>query len=505
VALSEPVTTATGGLVSNYSLFETASPATTVPISGVALAANRRTATLALGATLVSGRGYSVRASNLQDDAGNAMTSPQTVTFTATVGPQITPIADIQNNLRQYKNQSVTIQGQIYIPSNYRGTTTSGYIQDGSGRGINLFGGSANDARLQNIGNIVTVTGTVDTFFTTNEIVNLTSITLVSGGNPPLQPAALSTGAAASRAWEGTYILVSGEITSVATTGTPVSAYNYTVDDGSGPIVARVVTTIGAPTFTVGQTITARGAGSQFQADFQVLVGTQNGIFEGRPPDTFPPSVLGALATGSQALRVEFNEAVSPATAEVAANYEVYRSSQPSQTIPVTGASRVQPTQVDLALGAPLDVGLGWTLRVRNVTDLLGNPISASGVTRAIEAAPAESASLDGPPLTFLPRIGEVYPVTFTVPSDIANGSGQVLVRIFDLRGRLQRTLFDSRFESGAFAGNRAKRDWDGRDDRQQLVPAGAYVVHLLVSPEQGGGDTLETQMPVVVATRLDR
>lgn len=47
----------------------------------------------------------------------------------------VTPIADIQNNPLAYVSQEVTVQGQVYIPTNYRGTVYSGYIQDGSGRG----------------------------------------------------------------------------------------------------------------------------------------------------------------------------------------------------------------------------------------------------------------------------------------------------------------------------------------------------------------------------------
>ena len=501
-AFSEAVTTATGNQAANYTLFETASPGVTVPVTSAVLATNRRSATLSLGSALVAGRGYSLRVTGLADDANNTMTAPQTVTFTATVGPATTPIADIQNNLRQFKGQTVTVQGQIYIPTNYRGTTISGYIQDGSGRGINLFGSSMNSPLLQNVGNIVRLTAVVDTFFTTVELLNGTGITLVSSGNPPLVPTVLSTGAAASSAWEGTYILVTGTITAkVVQSG----AINYTLDDDTGPIVARVVSTVGATEFNVGQLVTARGAGGQFQSDFQVLVGEASAIFEGEPVDTFPPALVGALATGTQTLRVDFNEAVTQSTAEVAANYEVFRTANPTETVPVTSARLVREDRVELALGAAIDVSQGWTLRVSNVMDLLGNPIPAAGVTRVIELAPAEVASLDGPANTFLPRLGELYPITFTVPPEVASGRGQALLRIYDMRGRLQRTLFDSRFESASFTNNRVVRDWDGRDDRMNYVPAGAYVVHLLVSFERGDEDTQQLQMPVVVATRLDR
>jgi hypothetical protein len=115
--------------------------------------------------------------------------------------------------------------------------------------------------------------------------------------------------------------------------------------------------------------------------------------------------------------------------------------------------------------------------------------------------------AVSGPAFTFLPRQGETYPITFSVSNVIAQDAstkaGQVLVRIFDLQGRLKKTLFDSNFDTGAFMGNRATRAWDGRDDVAQLVPAGTYIVHLLAVTQSG--DRSQTQMPVVVASRLNR
>jgi hypothetical protein len=112
---------------------------------------------------------------------------------------------------------------------------------------------------------------------------------------------------------------------------------------------------------------------------------------------------------------------------------------------------------------------------------------------------------VSGPAFTFLPRQGETYPITFPVSTPLASPTtGEVLVRIFDLQGRLQRTLFDSNFDDDPFTANRATLPWDGRDDVAELVPAGTYVVHLLAVGKQSG-ERSEAQMPVVVATRLNR
>jgi len=82
----------------------------------------------------------------------------------------------------------------------------------------------------------------------------------------------------------------------------------------------------------------------------------------------------------------------------------------------------------------------------------------------------------------------------------------ELLLRVFDVQGRLQRTLYNSRFEPAAadFAEGQHVVVWDGRDEYAEFVPAGAYVVHMQVV-ERTSGDKHEFQMPVVVASRLER
>jgi hypothetical protein len=195
----------------------------------------------------------------------------------------VVPIADIHSNLAMYVGQIVTVQGQVYIPNNYRQNpfAPSGYIQDGSGRGINLFGMTPANALLQDIGNVVLVQGEVLLFnSTTVEITSITDVELVSGGNPPLQPQHVTAAQANSSAWEGTYIEITGEITSQAPFG---PARHYTVNDGSGTIVVRVVDALGLPQQPNGAVVTARGAGSGFNGQFQIIVGRQDGFFLDAP------------------------------------------------------------------------------------------------------------------------------------------------------------------------------------------------------------------------------
>jgi len=396
LSFNEPLDQVSAETVGNYAVWETANAANTVPVSSATLLLGAaQNVQLDLGGTLQDGTQYTVRLGNVEDLAGNSVaTTLRNFTFGG-AGPQLTPIADIQANPSSFDGMVVTVEGQVYVPSNYRGNNpTSGYIQDGSGRGINVFGSGANTPALQDETNIVQVTGSVTLFFTTVEIENITNVTLISSGNAALEPAKLATGVAASSSWEGTFIEVTAPIVSSARGG---PGFNYTVNDGTGPLVVRVVDDLALPEFQVGDVIVARGAGGQFQSDFQVNVGK-----------------VGDIAI------VEIPE------------------------------------------------GEGQQLSVR------------------------------GPAFTFVPSIGETYPITVSVPTQQLRDS-ETLLRIFDLRGRLRRTLIDSRFGPVL-----PTVQWTGRDDSTELVPAGTYIVHLLVVNQRTGSRD-EAQMPVVVATRLNR
>lgn len=95
-----------------------------------------------------------------------------------------------------------------------------------------------------------------------------------------------------------------------------------------------------------------------------------------------------------------------------------------------------------------------------------------SGYVTAVDGAPpvASSRLLRNYPNPFNPRTT----VHFTLSRD-----GQVLLRAFDARGRLVRTLVDSFVAAGS-----RSVEWDGRDDRGGAVASGTYFLRL-----EAGGD----------------
>ena len=154
-------------------------------------------------------------------------------------GPDVTPIADIQANPGAFG--TVTVEGIVTVGAGTIITTrTDTYLQDGSGRGINIFsfdGPTTPPNNLLQRGSRLRITGTVEEFQGVTEITNY-SITPVSTGNPLPAPLILSTGAAGSDATlEGTRIQVTGVAIDVAAFG---DATNLTVDDGSGEVTVRV-------------------------------------------------------------------------------------------------------------------------------------------------------------------------------------------------------------------------------------------------------------------------
>ncbi len=502
VNFNESLDTTTAQTAGNYQVFQTSTPANTIAVNGASL--NGSHVTLSLSSSLTEDTSYTVSVSNVKDLAGNLIAGSNTAVFTYTTS-NATPIATIQANPANYDGQVVTVEGVVYIPSDYRGTTTSGYIQDSSGRGINLFGNGFGVAAARTIGNAVRVTGTVSLYFTTVEIENPTEVTLLSGGNPRPSAAQLSTGAAASNNWEGTFIEISGPITAQAVAGPGV---NYTVNDGSGPIDVRVVDTLNAPTFTTGTTITARGAGGLFGSTYQVNVGLVSDIFEGQAGDTSPPRIDRASLETASTVIIDFSEAVEASSATNSSNYQVFQTNSPSETAGVTGAAFVSGSTTRIRLNLDRNLGLeeNWSVRVSGVADLNGNAIAAPGITAALAPLLVDAITLDGPPFTFLPRDGERYPLTINLSSDLIAKNGEVILRIFNMNGTLVKTLFDSRVKplDSVFNDNRATIEWDGTDEFGEFVPAGAYVAHLQTRSTGSNGSN-EKQMPVVVASRLDR
>ena len=115
------------------------------------------------------------------------------LTFTLLFARVITPIADIQNNLDDFLNQEVTLNAVVTIGDGllYDGKTQF-YIQDDSGRGIQIF----DHTPLTTIyvrGDLIEVTGTVGLYTGSSNNyydvqINDPVVTLISQGEELPEP-----------------------------------------------------------------------------------------------------------------------------------------------------------------------------------------------------------------------------------------------------------------------------------------------------------------------------
>jgi hypothetical protein len=92
----------------------------------------------------------------------------------------------------------------------------------------------------------------------------------------------------------------------------------------------------------------------------------------------------------------------------------------------------------------------------------------------------------------FAPSIGETVTIEYNCPHE-----GRMRVRIFDGRGRLAATLFD-----GLSVCGERLIVWDGRNEVNESLSVGLYLVTLTCEDPETGNESMET-VPVVIGREL--
>lgn len=187
--------------------------------------ANRKTVIFQTSSDLPPSTAYSVTVSGVTGDHGESLPNGGPFNFQTAVAPVLN-ISEVRDDIATYRGQAVSVVGQVYIPVSSQGSPASGYIQDGSGRGINLAGGPIL-AAVNDRGNVVAVTGTISDTLSTVSLETYTPSVLASG-QPQLGATALSLRQALDARWAGTYIEVEGRFSRVDP-NTKVDFKQYTV------------------------------------------------------------------------------------------------------------------------------------------------------------------------------------------------------------------------------------------------------------------------------------
>ncbi|MBK9777878.1 MAG: T9SS type A sorting domain-containing protein [bacterium] len=133
-----------------------------------------------------------------------------------------------------------------------------------------------------------------------------------------------------------------------------------------------------------------------------------------------------------------------------------------------------------------------WSLEFLGLDPQPGNLLDVSAHDPGASSSVGDGPGLPVAPRPVLSRLLPNVPNPFnpstTIRFDLAGG-GTVDLRVFDVRGRLVRTL-----ATGAvYVQGRHEVVWDGRDERGQAVASGVYVVELTA------GNTRQSQQVMLL------
>lgn len=106
-----------------------------------------------------------------------------------------------------------------------------------------------------------------------------------------------------------------------------------------------------------------------------------------------------------------------------------------------------------------------------------------------LDVPPSDHLILEVPNRPFAPDLGQKFTIFYNTPT-----TGSVRLRVFDLRGHVVVTLVNKE------AGGPNEIEWDGRDDLNNIVPLGTYILHL---EYVHSGDSDTEVRPIVVGTKL--
>ena len=181
-------------------------------------------------------------------------------------------ISELYSN--QTSDQLVTIKGIVTIGGSglLYPTQTKAYLQDASGRGLQLF--DFNIIEGIDRGDEIEVVGYAGYYQTTYQVKDFVFREISSGNDLPL-PIEVTASQANSSNYEGTLIAITGNITAISPVST--NGNNYTIDDLTAVMIWNS-TGIDVSALTIGYRGKFVGVGSQYFENYQLLVGYDSDI-----------------------------------------------------------------------------------------------------------------------------------------------------------------------------------------------------------------------------------
>ncbi|KQC10337.1 MAG: hypothetical protein APR54_00075 [Candidatus Cloacimonas sp. SDB] len=431
---------------------------------------------------------YTLIVNNVEDLAGNEIEPNSQVEFAGYGGFQYDSIADIQDNTSSYEGQSVTIKGIVTIGVNVIQTgRTNVYIQDNSGRGINIYDSEPILTLVR--GSEVEITGTVTQYYDTTEITD-PQVTVLSVNNPEPTPYDLDLADVGDIDLEGTLMRVQGVIYEKYYAG---GGMNLNIrDDSNNQMTIRVWDTTGIDTdpYPEGFNLQAIGVGNVYNNMLQLVPGYDDQLSEAQDVEegvTYEPST----PTGGEDITVYFTDLTD---FDNVLMYWKTTIAEDFNTVEMELSDTADNTWSGIIPGQKEGTTVIFYLEAYSGEEITYVPAGAPAEIMSFSIAITSlKAILNVPPKPFNPYAGETITIEFG-----SQGGVKVILRIYDAEGKLVFTPQNFILNSSDVV----KYEWNGRDKNHQLLPLGLYILHLEVI-EADTGNKKTKKAPVVIGAPL--
>ncbi len=487
VVFSEPINEDTANNVLNYQIEN-------LPVNAATLQTDEITVVLQTENQTENAE-YTLIVNNIKDLAGNTIAQNTSVNFTGFVSPY-TPIADIQNNLSQYQGQQVLIKGIITIAAGaLRNDMLTAFIQDNSGRGIEIFDYDVTPQYLTDFarGNEVEIQGTIDDYNQVTEIKNFTYTVLSTGNELPYLKLQISE--INDLNLEGTFIRTTGVVTDNYYAGGGTNIVISDTQDPEHTVPIRIWDTTGIITdeFELGYILQVQGVATIYNNNIQLTPGNQLDLTEG---NLNPYDFLILDPEHPQAgtdLKLTFNNEnhhYDSVTIYWKTNKDLTYYAKQME-------SSAENTEFYYTFQSP-KAGTKYSIYFETLEDTVKTifPDDAPEKPINIEIPSTKLiAKITIPPKPFNPHIGELFPI------EISGENGdKAIVRIFNSEGKLKTTLYNGIILSNSGI---VHLNWDGKDKNYNILPIGLYIIHLEVI-DRNTGKSKTDKAPIVIGTYLN-
>ncbi|MBC8385188.1 MAG: lamin tail domain-containing protein [Candidatus Cloacimonetes bacterium] len=444
---------------------------------------------------------YTIVVNNVEDLNENVIEPNSSIEFTGYVSQAYTPIADIQGNPAAFEGTEVTISGVVTIGVNVVQTgNTNVYIQDDSGRGINIFDFDPIADLVR--GNLVEITGTVEDYIDSydNPTTEITSpeVTVLETDYPIPDPLKINLAQNSDLSLEGTLLQVTGIIfeTYYAGGGTNLNIK----DDENNTVTVRIWDSTGLDLsgWAVDDTLQAVGIGSSYSQTLQIVPGYQDqltvgemGGFEDENITLYP-----SVPEVGDPVIIEF---VIPDTSDYSVKFVIcwWKTDRDADLIPY------EMTEVDSGsytgyqttiAGQPEGTTVSFYIAITDMDNQVHKFFDEGYFYKYSYAISSLNAVLNIPAKPFNPYGGEKFPISFG-----SRSGDKAILRIYNSEGKL--VLTPQNIITTNPSGINTY-EWDGKDRNHNLLSLGLYYCFLEVIDSQTG-QKKTAKAPIVIGAPL--